>query len=79
VDVVGVGRFSEVEVSGRIVLRCGTCGEHLVLLGREDDWRSEGRTAFTCGCGARLTLADRVGEGELAFAELLRRPIEGDR
>ncbi len=65
-------RCSELEVSGRIVLGCGSCGERVVLLGREDDWYSEGRTVFACECGARLTLADRVGEGDLAFTELLR-------
>ena len=65
-------RCSELEVSGRIVLGCGTCGERIVLLGREDDWYSEGRTVFACECGARLTLADRVGEEDLAFTELLR-------
>ena len=62
---------SELEVSGRIVLGCATCGERIVLLGREDDWHSEGRTAFACECGTRLTLADRVGEGDLDFAVLL--------
>ena len=65
-------RCSELEVSGRIVLGCGSCGERMVLLGREDDWYSEGRTVFACECGARLTLADRVDEGGLDFAELLR-------
>ena len=65
-------RCSELEVSGRIVLGCGSCGERVVLLGREDDWHSEGRTVFECECGTRLTLADRVGEGDLAFTELLR-------
>jgi hypothetical protein len=65
-------RCSELEVSGRIVLGCGSCGERVVLLGREDDWHSEGRTVFACECGARLTLADRLGEEDLDFAELLR-------
>src|SRR3712207_7235927 len=41
------------------------CRERVVLLGREDDWYSEGRTAFACECGAELTLADRVGEESL--------------
>jgi hypothetical protein len=65
-------RCSELEVSGRIVLGCGSCGERVVLLGREDDWHSEGRTVFACECGARLTLADRLEEEDLDFAELLR-------
>ena len=74
-------RCSELEVSGRIVLGCGSCGERVVLLGREDDWYSEGRTVFACECGSRLTLADRVGEGDLDFAELLRelRTANGGR
>ena len=74
-------RCSELEVSGRIVLGCGSCGERVVLLGREDDWYSEGRTVFACECGARLTLADRVGEGDLVLAELLRelRTTNGGR
>jgi hypothetical protein len=65
-------RCSELGVSGRIVLGCGSCGERVVLLGREDDWHSEGRTVFACECGARLTLADRLEEEDLDFAELLR-------
>ena len=74
-------RCSELEVSGRIVLGCGSCGERVVLLGREDDWHSEGRTVFACECGARVSLADRVGEGDLDFAELLRelRTTNGGR
>jgi hypothetical protein len=74
-------RCSELEVSGRIVLGCGSCGERVVLLGREDDWYSEGRTVFACECRARLTLADRVEEGDLDFAELLRelRTTNGGR
>jgi hypothetical protein len=74
-------RCSELEVSGRIVLGCGSCGERVVLLGREDDWHSEGRTVFACECGAKLALADRVGEGDLDFTELLRelRTTNGGR
>ncbi len=35
------------------------CGEKLILLGREADWRKEGHTVFTCsGCGKKLSLAD---------------------
>ncbi len=30
------------ECSGRIVLDC-QCGDRLILLGQEEDWRSEGR------------------------------------
>ncbi len=59
---VHVQRISELELSDRIVLGCGACGERVVLLGREDDWHSEGRSSFACECGAKLTLADRVRE-----------------
>jgi hypothetical protein len=46
----------------RIVLRC-RCGGRLILLGREEDWFSEGRTAFECReCGGALTLANRLEE-----------------
>ena len=55
-------RISQLELSGRIILGCKACGERVVLLGREDDWYSEGRRSFACECGARLTLADRVRE-----------------
>ena len=58
-------RMAEIETSGRIVLRCEGCGEKLVLLGSEEDWRSEGRTSFGCGgCGEELTLDDRLPEHE---------------
>ena len=67
-------RSSELEVSDRIVLGCESCGERVVLLGREDDWYSEGRTVFECECGAKVNLADHVGEANLALAELMRGP-----
>jgi hypothetical protein len=44
----------------------------IVLLGREDDWHSEGRTVFECECGAKLTLADRLDEEALSIKKLLR-------
>ena len=74
-------RCSELEVSGRIVLGCGSCGERVVLLGREDDWYSEGRTVFACECGGRVSIADSIEEGDLDFAELLRelRTTNGSR
>ena len=62
-----------VRCSGRILLEC-RCGERIVLLGLEEDWRSE-RTIFDCNCGARLTLADRVEEGARGIGELLRGSI----
>jgi hypothetical protein len=68
--------------SERIVLEC-KCGERLILLGREDDWYSEGRAVFECHCGDKLTLAHRFyeeetnlvdgfGEGATGVRELLR-------
>ncbi len=58
--------------SERIVLEC-QCGERMVLLGLEEDWDSEGRTAFKCECGEELTLADRLDEEALGARGLLRR------
>ena len=54
-----------VEVSGRLALACGGCAEIIVLLGHERDWYESGADGrprnFACGgCGAHLTLADRV-------------------
>jgi len=47
-----------VECSGRVVLECDGCGEALILLGHEEDWRSGG-ASFGCRCGQTLTLANR--------------------
>ena len=53
-------KVAEVESSGRIVLGCG-CGERIVLFGREEDWRGEGRLTFLCaGCGGEVGLAERA-------------------
>ena len=50
------GRF--VDCSEVLVIDC-RCGEKLLLLGRESDWRSEGRMTFECGgCGKDLPLKD---------------------
>jgi hypothetical protein len=59
--------------SERIILECKRCGERLVLLGFEDDWFSEGRTAFGCECGEMLTFVDRLDEEALDTTALLRR------
>ena len=51
------GRF--VDCSEGLVIEC-RCGEKLLLLGRESDWRSEGCMTFECGgCGKDLSLKDR--------------------
>jgi hypothetical protein len=47
----------------RTVLKC-SCGEKLILLGREEDWYAEGRTAFECHeCQGVISLADLLDEG----------------
>ena len=60
-----------VECSGRLILECG-CSERLILLGLKEDWLSEQRTKFECGCGQILTLADRLNEEVLEFRRLMR-------
>ena len=64
-------RIAQVEPSGQTVLGCRGCGEKLVLVGLEEDWRSKGRTTFGCaGCGEEVTLAgDRLEDGEHATRE----------
>ena len=57
--------ITRVEVSGRLALACGGCGEIILFLGRERDWYEPGADgrprSFLCsGCGQRLTLANRV-------------------
>ena len=64
----------EVEASGRVVLACRSCGERVILLGPVGDWYREERKKFECGCGQKLTLADRVGEVDLDMAVPLRKP-----
>ncbi len=57
-------QIAEVEASGRIVLGCG-CGERIVLFGREEDWRDEGRLTFRCaGCDGEVGLAERAEDAE---------------
>jgi hypothetical protein len=51
--------------SKQIVLTCAECGEKMVLLGTEEDWRSR-RAIFRCECGQRLDLDGRVDEEVLA-------------
>ena len=50
-----------IATSGRIVLECSGCGEHVILLGHEEDWIREHRHTFECsGCAKTVTLANRV-------------------
>jgi hypothetical protein len=45
----------------RSILAC-KCGELLIVLGGEDEWRSEGPAVFECGaCDSLITLPERKG------------------
>ena len=53
----------EIVSTDRTVLNC-SCGERLILLGREEDWYLEGRTTFECHqCGEAVSLVDLLDEG----------------
>ena len=66
----------KIDSSGRIVLVCSGCGEHVILLGHEEDWSREHRNAFGCsGCGKTLTIADRTDRKASRIRTLLRRSI----
>ena len=65
-----------IEPSGWIVLECSRCGEHLILLGREEDWPKEHRDVFDCGgCAKTVTLADRIDGTAYTIKSLLRSSI----
>jgi len=67
---------ASVEVSGQIVLECSGCGEHLTLLGLEEDWPKEHRDAFGCSaCGNTVTLAHRLDGTAYTIKSLLRSSI----
>ena len=55
-------RFPEQQQS---VLTCEECGEKVILLGPEEDWRSR-RAVFVCDEGHKLTLDGRTEEEALA-------------
>ena len=72
----GAGEEHSVEASGQIVLECSGCGEHLTLLGLEEDWTKEHRDAFGCsGCGDTITLAHRVDGTAYTIKALLKNSI----
>ena len=72
----GDGGEHWVEASSHIVLECGGCGEHLFLLGREEDWPKEHRDTFDChGCGKTVTLAHRIDGTAYTIKSLLQRSI----
>ncbi len=62
--------------SERIVLGCDKCGEKLVLLGLEDDWRAAERTVFECECGEELSFANRTDEEAMLVRRLLRTSVK---
>ena len=49
----------------QILLTCEDCGDKLVLLGSEEEWRSR-HAVFTCGFGHKLTIDGRTDEEVLA-------------
>jgi hypothetical protein len=66
-----------IEPSGQIVLECSECGEHLTLLGLEEDWPKEHRDAFGCSaCGNTVTLAHRVDGTAYTIKALLKNSIK---
>jgi hypothetical protein len=72
----GDGEVCSVVPSGQIVLACSGCGEHLILLGLEEDWPQEHRDAFGCsGCGNTVTLAHRIDGTAYTIKALLRSSI----
>lgn len=61
----------------RTVLRCRECRESLILLGREEDWYSEGHTTFECHqCGGAISLASNLDGGR--GPDLIGNPPVGD-
>jgi hypothetical protein len=50
------------------VLVCEVCGERTVLEGPLAVWHS-GSTTFSCECGRRLTLADRLEPAQCSLKE----------
>jgi hypothetical protein len=51
--------------SEQIVLMCEECGEKLIILGPEEDWRSR-CAIFVCECRHKLTLDGPHNEEILA-------------
>jgi hypothetical protein len=73
----GAGEERSVEASGQIVLECSGCGEHLTLLGLEEDWPKEHRDAFGCSaCGNTVTLAHRIDGTAYTIKALLNNSIK---
>ncbi len=51
----------EHSTSEQIVLMCQECGEKLIILGPEEDWRSR-HAVFVCKCRHKLTFGDLPDE-----------------
>jgi hypothetical protein len=52
------------ETRDDLMLRCGECGERLVLLGRRGGWYEAPGPTFECGgCGNQLSLGSRIVPG----------------
>lgn len=64
-------RTSPVERSVYLTFEC-VCGERIIILGLNEDWFSEQRANFECGCGQILTLANRLKEEVFEFGQLVR-------
>ena len=72
----GAAEEHSVEASGQIVLECSGCGEHLTLLGLEEDWPKEHRDTFGCSWyGNTVTLAERVDDTTSTIKALLKNSI----
>ena len=72
----GAAEEHSVEASGQIVLECSGCGEHLTLLGLEEDWPKEHRDAFGCsGCGNTVTLGTFIAT--FLYSLMVLRTIRG--
>ena len=53
--------FTEIEQTECKILACN-CGELMLMLGSQHEWRSEGRAVFECGaCDAKITLPEDEG------------------
>jgi hypothetical protein len=60
------------QATQRTVLAC-KCGELLIVLGGEDEWRSGETAVFECGaCAAKITLPEDEGRepGEVDYRAL---------
>lgn len=56
-------------------LSLSVCGERLILLGLEEDWRSQ-KSAFECACGAQLNLTNRIDKPPVDIRQLLNSSIK---